>query len=327
MIEPEAPVLSSEEFTFLEWHVGGMPRRVKARRATRLETALGAFTPQWREEEPRKPVVRAVELYASGRVKSLPLAASVRVATPVGEIPAERLAFHENGSLARILPTDAPISAFWSEPDEAAHTPLLTLESPAGEIRARFLALAFHASDQNPVGPLRSLTLWPGDEAVVRTPLGELKARAGVAFHPDGAVASLEPGEPTEIETPLGPVTAYDPDPENIHGDVNSLCFTPGGELLRLTTVRDGVSFPGEDGAEVRIGPRLVEAMCDETLERELEPLTLTFRDGLVEVARGSVGPLGRLEPLAVPALADVRLLKDMMRPASLSLGYLCKEG
>ena len=52
----------------------------------------------------------------------------------------------------------------------------LTVTTPLGPVTARIVAVAF-----DPLGGLRSLTLWPEEEVTVRAPFGNAPARMGVS--------------------------------------------------------------------------------------------------------------------------------------------------
>ena len=74
--------------------------------------------------------------HESGRLKCLPLETQTIVATPAGDIPAEMLTFHPDGSLSRIFPLNGKLSGYWSQDDEAKLAAPLTMLTPVGVLTA-----------------------------------------------------------------------------------------------------------------------------------------------------------------------------------------------
>jgi len=262
-----------------------------------LETSLGRLTPQHSIDDTRRMQLPQVTFFPNGQVRSLPLETRTVVATPVGELPVELVTFHENGAVARVFPLNGKLSGYWTEADEAGMAETLRLDTPVGRIASRFVSLAF-----SPDGALRSLTLWPGEEVTVKTPVGNAPVRLGVSFHPGGALRSVEPARPMETPTPAGVIWAYDPDAVGISGDENSLAFEPSGAVSRVATVRSQVvaRLPGEAPRE--LAPAVRESICGDG-DREITPLVLEFTAQNLIARHGSIGKPFAILPRAGASL------------------------
>lgn len=236
-----------------------------------LPTLYGDLTPQFEEEDLRRPRVEPLVFHPNGEVKSIALQYRHAFKTPLGMIDAEAATFHEDGTLRRIFPLAGKPSGMYDWKQEYALAEPLTLRTAAGEVDARCISLHFH-----PNGMLRSLTLWPPERVAIQTPLGPLMVRTGVAFHPSGKLRSCEPAAPVEIGTPLGAILAFDPDPDGISGDVNSLHFHEDGSLAGLCTPAVAVCVTDEHGAEHRFQPAQRPNLCDEE-KLDTVPLTILF--------------------------------------------------
>ena len=111
-----------------------------------------------------------------------------------------------------------------------------------------------------------------------RSPAGPARVRVGIAFHPSGAVRSLEPADPLVAATPLGRLTAYDPDPCGITGDVNSLRFAPAGRVEALSTIHHLVRVTPPGAKPLVFGPGFTESACGDGAKVPV-PLRLEFPD------------------------------------------------
>lgn len=300
---PQAPALHIPRARVEDRHAGGAPRLLRLFDPTPLDTPHGRLMPRHTDDsgdpESRRPARPAIELTPDGVVKALSLETQALVATSLGPLPAERLLFHPHGGLRRLFPQDGKLTAFRSWQDEKTTAPLLRLELPpdpnvleAGRrvLQARCISLLFY-----PAGALQSISLWTGETVSWPTPLGTLPARIGLSFHENGALASLEPARPVEVLTPLGPLTVFDPDPEGISGDVNSLAFCPRGRLERLTTASHLVRSTADPSR--CISPSRQLSLCSEEEEWISMPLTVCFRGDTVLAGLGSLGASGVVPP------------------------------
>ncbi len=249
-----------------------------------LETSLGRLVPQYTIDDTRRMHQPPLTFHENGRVRALPLETRTVVETPAGALPAELVTFHDNGAVARVFPLNGKLTGYWTEADEARLAEPLRLTTPLGELSAKCVAVAF-----GPEGGLRSLTLWPGEEIVVKTPVGNAPVRLGLSFHPGGALRSVEPARPLETPTPVGSVWAFDPDAVGINGDKNSLAFTPAGVVRRVATARTSLAARLSDGSRLELAPAVRESICGDG-DHEITPLVLEFSDKAVIARHGSLG-------------------------------------
>lgn len=270
--------------SFADTYDNGNPRFVVVTRPNTMQTTAGALVPQYLDDELRRPRVEALAFHPTGQVRSVPLQERAEVRTPLGSMLAELVTFWPSGAVGRVFPLNGKLSGHWAWQDEAKLMEPLELPTPAGPLRAKFIAIAFHES-----GALRSLTMWPDEAVELDTPVGRLAARIGVAFYESGALRSLEPSSPLEVHTPIGTLRAYHNDPEGINGDVNSLQFTEDGRLAELSTVGDVITVTCPDGSRQQFRPVTRVNPCDGE-ETELTPLQVSF--GTESVTIG--GPDGR---------------------------------
>ncbi|MDR1891465.1 MAG: hypothetical protein LBQ48_00390 [Oscillospiraceae bacterium] len=206
-----------------------------------MVTHIGELIPFYSETERRKNKY-SVEFYKSGTVKAVSLDSQQEVTTPIGEFPAELVTFYESGELSRLFPLDGKISGFWSEEDERnLHIPL-GFDLGFSRFTARIGAISFF---QN--GGIRSITLFPGDTIEVSTAYGSITARNGFSLYESGELASVEPEAPVQINTPIGTLTAFDPNAIGISADTNSLEFYPEGTIKKLTVLGNTIAVQTSD--------------------------------------------------------------------------------
>ncbi|NTV98167.1 MAG: hypothetical protein HGA70_03280 [Chlorobiaceae bacterium] len=208
-----------------------------------LETPYGNLVPIYEAEDIGRRSIKPVYFYKNGALKSISLQSRTVLDTPLGKLPAELVTFYKDGSLKRIFPLDGALSGFWSWKNEFELAEEVELDTPAGKIRAKIIGIQFYES-----GALKSLTFWPGQSVTIKSPIGETTARKGLAFYESGAVRSYEPLFKTDVQTPVGILSAYDNEPNGIHGDVNSLQFSREGAIEALCTADHEVevSIPGK---------------------------------------------------------------------------------
>jgi hypothetical protein len=245
-------------------------------RENTLETPYGKLVPQYLAEDMGRRPVKPLYFYKSGAIKSIALQERTLLRTPVGSMHAELVTFHESGKIKRVFPLDGRLSGFWTSKNEYELAETVTIASPLGNLTARFIGLQFYES-----GALRSVTLWPGEFISLNTPVGELRIRTGIAFHEDGKIRSLEPAGVVRVETPVGLMTAYDNDPQGIHGDLNSLQFSPDGSLLALKTTADEILVVDRSGSEYRFSPGLKDNPCGSE-RKVVVPLKVRFSAGRI---------------------------------------------
>ncbi|WP_285906950.1 hypothetical protein [Pseudodesulfovibrio pelocollis] len=254
-----------------------------------LDTPAGRLVPQHTTSELRKKEVQPVVFHPGGSLRSLPLEEQTVVSTPAGDIPAELLTFHPDGSLNRVFPLNGRLSGYWSQEDEAGLARPATLLTPVGMLTATIIGAAFH-----PSGALRSLTLWPGQTVSIDTPAGMVETRMGVSFWPNGTVRSVEPARPTTVSTPAGEMAAHDPDAVGVNGDDNSLAFHPDGAVARVVTVLTRLTAISPDGRSTPFAPDQRESLCGDG-EREMIPMIVRFTPNEVIVSQARNAPPVRI--------------------------------
>ncbi|BDQ33445.1 hypothetical protein [Pseudodesulfovibrio portus] len=254
-----------------------------------ITTQYGQLIPQHTTDDLRKRDLFPVEYHRSGVVKSVPLEAQTPIDTPAGTVPAELVSFHENGNINRIFPLNGKLCGYWSQEDEAALAAPVTLNTPVGIVTARILSLGFFDNRS-----LRSITLWPEDTLTIASPVGMVETRIGVSFAPDGSIRSLEPARPTPIKTLAGEIMAYDPDAVGVNGDVNSLVFDHGGNVVRVATTLTRLTAISPDGRTTAFAPEQRESLCSES-EQEVVPMVIGFGKDAVTVQTDPDGPVTRI--------------------------------
>ncbi len=241
-----------------------------------LVTPYGSLVPQYEAEDMGRRTVKPLYFYKDGSLKSIALQSQTLLDTPVGTIPAELVTFHKSGSIKRIFPLDGKLSGFWSWKNEFALAEELSFNSPAGTLSAKIISLQFYES-----GALKSITLWPGQSLTLRTPLGEITARKGVAFYESGEIRSFEPLKKIDIPTPIGTITAYDNEPNGIHGDINSLQFSADGSIAALSTVDHAIEVLAADESRELFHPGVKNNVCGD--ERKVSvPMKVRFENKAV---------------------------------------------
>lgn len=278
-----------------------------------ITTKYGEFTPQHTANELRRKEILPVEYHGNGTIKSLPLESQEMVATPLGDIPAELVTFHENGTLSRVFPLNGKLSGYWSQEDEEALAKTVTLNTPAGTITTRVIGVSFYDDEA-----LRSITLWPSETISVSTPAGFFETRIGIAFTPDGEVKSLEPAKPTPVKTMAGEITAFDPDAVGVNGDENSLVFGEDGEIVSVTTTLTMLKAIHPNGTTSIFKPATRESLCSEA-EEEVVPMIVEIEEDAVNVkmdfyAAATIIPKEQHLFFAEPYLPQLMNSLEMMR-------------
>jgi hypothetical protein len=216
-----------------------------------LVTHAGELVPAYTETHRRKNKY-SVEFYKNGMVKAIALEEIQDIQTPIGEFPAERVTFFETGELKRFFPLDGKISGLWTEEEEKKLAIPLSFDLPFASFAAIIGGIAFYLS-----GNIRSVTLFPGETVQVSTGYGVIPARNGFSLYDgSGNLESLEPAGPAAVKTPIGTLTAFDPNAIGVNADVNSLIFDDSGRILSLITVNDRITARTEDGRTAEFIPR-----------------------------------------------------------------------
>ena len=178
-------------------------------------------------------------------------------------MPAELVTFYDTGELKRIFPLDGKVSGFWSEEDERGFNVPLNFEFDFASFSALISGLCFYKN-----GCIRSVTLFPNE--IIRIghePNGTIDVRHGFSLHESGRLQSLEPASPVKLRTPIGTLTAFDPNAVGINADMNSLCFDEQGRIISLITAGDRIhTYREGSGASSTFMPKIVYVQ-DESAE------------------------------------------------------------
>lgn len=248
-----------------------------------LDTEAGQLVPQFSTDDLRRKTVQAVHFHENGKVRSLPLEERTPVFTPVGIVSAEMLTFYESGKVKRVFPLNGKLSGYWTQEDEEQLAEPVAVDTPVGALCVKVISICFHES-----GAIRSITLWPGETVSVPTPSGKIKVRSGLSFSREGRLISLEPAEPTELNTRIGKVTAYDYDSVGINGDANSLVFDENGNIARVSSSLTSVAATHLSGRQSVFIPEYRDSLCGSG-EKEVTPMTIVFGDTGIEIFNGPV--------------------------------------
>lgn len=205
-------------------------------------TEVGDLIPAYTETNRRKNKP-SVEFDRQGMVISVALDRQQEVITPIGELPAELVKFYPTGELHRVFILDGQLSGFWTEEEERELNIPISFDLGFSEFRAMINGLCFYKS-----GEIKSITLFPGERISVATPLGTVDTRVGLSLYESGNLKSVEPAEQVTVNTPIGNITAYDPDQIGVNADSNSLSFTEEGLIQSLITCDNAVYVQTEEG-------------------------------------------------------------------------------
>ncbi|WP_051261813.1 hypothetical protein [Desulfovibrio inopinatus] len=283
IIETIMAQTTTDMFSHIVTHPDGRVNFVVPTGKMEVQTPVGSLTPQYQTNDTRRRKVEPLSFHDNGMIKFINLETKTRIASPVGEFEVEAVTFYSDGSIRRLFPVNGRLSGFWSWRDECALAPVNTVKAPWGTVATKCISIQLY-----PGGNLRSLTLWPEQTVTVPTPVGEMGMRIGLALYPDGAMRSIEPARPFVIDTPVGPIEAFDPDPEGISGDINSLGFTATGQISTVSTPSTRVIVTEPSGSQSVFSPQQALNLCDES-DEDTKPLRLTFDDEAVIIEGNSI--------------------------------------
>ena len=236
--------------SYMDCYPDGTLRNCVVTEPCELVTPFGTLVPLFHDAEIRRKTGKAITFYPNGYLKNLPLQDQTSIPTELGILPAEYLAFYEDDSIRRVFPLDGKLSGYWTEEDERESAYEIDFQLLCGPFKSRIIGIQFY-----PNGSIKSITLWPGEQVSVNSPLGPMDVRTGLAFYPGGQLKSLEPARPTPVQTPLGTVHAYDCQALGLNGDTNSLCFSEAGTLISLMISVDEIELTGKTGEKNLFSP------------------------------------------------------------------------
>ena len=247
----------------------------------RFQTPVGELVPQYRMAElgeRQKKQRSSLDFFENGQIKSASLDRAMPLQTPLGVFKAELVTFYDDGSMNRVFPLNGQVDGYWSEMNEGALAEVLDFDLPVGKFRAKIINLHFYAS-----GALKSLTLWPGQQVTIQTPVGPMLIRTGFALFEDGALRSVEPAVAVELATPVGRVKAFDAEMLGMNADQNSVQFSPTGRLTSVKTIHTGLRVTAAGQVETIIEPLETTSLID-MAEMRTVPMQVDFGASAVRV-------------------------------------------
>jgi hypothetical protein len=264
--------------SFSSWPDGG-PCECRLDRENRIETPFGVFIPRYSRPGIRTKELKSLSFHRNGRLASIHLEEQALVKTPAGIIEAELLTFYEDGALNSVFPLNGQIGFGWTEEDEGKLAPRHSFALSVGTVSVKLNGVRFF-----PGGAIRSLIFWPGETALIKTPAGDFPARIGLRFYEDGALESFEPALPITLDSPAGPVPAYNTNAPGVDADFNSVRFDRAGNLVGAAASSDIVVNNPASG-RIRVSSRTrPDLTCDRLFRL---PLSLIFTEKTVCIDDG----------------------------------------
>ncbi len=242
-----------------------------------LETSVGNLIPRYTlNDDAGRRKEAPVKFYKTGELKSLPLENATEIPTSVGNIKSELVIFYKNGALYRTFPLNGNITGFWTEENERELAETIDVKTSLGIIQVKPIYLQFYET-----GELESILFWPDERIKLKTEIGEVLIRKGITFHKNGKLKGFEPVEEVAVETPIGTIKVFDPDPNGMQAESHSLVFYEDGSIQsvitssnQVTAIKDGIIYKN-------FSPKIVTSYCDENAFF-ISPLRILFeRDSL----------------------------------------------
>jgi hypothetical protein len=268
-----------KDIAFEEYYQCGDVKRCVVREKNQISLNCGTFIPQFKDDGKRKKLNKSITFYENGNISGMILQDSASVTTVVGELPAEMVTFYESGAIKRLFPVFGSVNGFWTENDEYRISPQIQFDLPFGSFNGKVINIAFYET-----GEFKSVTLWPKDSFVVKTPVGEINSRIGFCLYPDGAIRSVEPRDTVSVETPVGFLPAYDPDALGIDGDSNSLVFANYGGVESLLTSKAQITVKYQGKEYIHMPTFKKSNYFDDRLA--VEPMKISFSNGFVRFGK-----------------------------------------
>lgn len=245
----------------------------------KLFLECGTLIPQYGEETVRKKFIQTVSFYPSGTLWRIALQQQTEVQTPIGEFPAELLTFYTDGSIKRIFPLNGKLTGYWSEQDETALAFPFHFEFDFGSFSAKIISIHFYQS-----GEIKSITLFPGEVITLQTPVGKMSVRTGFSLYESGKLKSVEPAQPSLVNTQIGKIMAFHIDAIGVHADKNSLEFSENGEVTQIVTSSDKIIVQTKGIPLTSIAPIRKPSPLDES-EFITIPVKIRFKGETVSLS------------------------------------------
>lgn len=237
-----------------------------------LKTTVGNLIARYSlDDDDGRKKEAPVKFYKTGELKSLPLEKATDIQTSIGTIKSELVIFYKSGALYRTFPLNGKVTGFWTEEDEYKLAEIMNIPSSVGVIKVKPIYLQFYET-----GELESILFWPNEQVKIKTEMGEILVRKGIAFHKNGMLKGYEPIKELAVETPIGTLNVFDPDPNGMQAESHSLCFYEDGTIQSVITSSNQITAE-KDGAEYRtFSPKIVTSYCNENAFF-ISPLKIVF--------------------------------------------------
>lgn len=265
----------NSEKHLVSWNENGTIDTVMAQEKVILETSVGDLVPRYNLDEQNRKKRSPVKFYKSGELKSLPLEDPTIITTSLGDIKCELVTFYRSGSVWRVFPLDGKITGFWTEENEYKLAEPLEIPTSQGTIAVKPIYLQFYET-----GELESILFWSKEQVDIVSPVGNVPIRKGICFYKSGKIKGFEPAKEISIETPLGKLNAFDPDPNGMQAEKHSLTFYEDGSMQNVMTPSSQIKVI-QDGKDTIFSPTVVHSYCNEGAFF-ISPLRISFTEDTV---------------------------------------------
>lgn len=249
----------------------GNMETIMFREKENIETSAGTLIPRYSMDEHSRKKEAPVKLYKNEQLKSVPLEEATEIISPIGNFKAELVTFYKSGALRRLFPLNGKLSGYWTESNEYKLAENVTIPGPIGDISVKPIYIQFFES-----GELQSIVFWPQEKIVIDSPVGKIKIRKGISFYKNGSIEGFEPANPIQVKSPIGIIKVFDPDPNGLNAENNSLGFYENGDIQSITTSKTRVTIMKDGEPCKTFSPEIIPSYCDESAFF-LSPLKIIF--------------------------------------------------
>lgn len=246
-----------------------------------LNSMVGKLVPRYTIDEQSRKKEAPVKFYKSGQLKSLPLEDATEIDTSIGKINAELLTFYPGGALKRLFPLNGKITGYWTEENEYELAEFIEIPTSVGNLTVKPIYLQFFES-----GELESIGFWPRERVNIKIAQGEIGIRKGISFYRSGALKGFEPAEEIQLQTGIGAIKVYDPDPNGLFAENNAVRFYENGKIQSVSTASNQVSVKTPEGEEYTFTPDTVVSYCDDSAFF-ISPMRILFKEDSIGFMNG----------------------------------------
>lgn len=238
-----------------------------------LETSVGKLIPRYTLGEDGRKKEAPVKFYKTGELKSMPLEVISEIKTSVGSIKSELLIFYKSGALWRTFPLNGQVTGFWTEENEFELAEAIDVPTSIGMIKVKPIYIQFYET-----GELESILFWPSEQVKINVSVGEVLIHKGICFHKNGNVKGFEPVEKLSIESPIGTLSVFDPDPNGVHAESHSINFHENGAIQSIITSSNQIVAITDGGEHSVFSPQIVTSYCNDNAFF-ISPLKIVFEE------------------------------------------------